>query len=153
MLSCWHASPPMQAAGSRSRSMQQLNTRLDSALDYAGRGTQLRITRSELLLNALPTITSPGRSLQEPDARQSLAGSSRSGSLSAHRPQSVGEAATAPGTAAEAGPIGSPERWAPSPQLQAGWLWPGHSRAAPDGGLGSGPCSTWPNKLCSIPQC
>ncbi|KAK9915639.1 hypothetical protein WJX75_001869 [Coccomyxa subellipsoidea] len=99
-----------QAAGSRSRSMQQLNTRLDSALDYAGRGTQLRITRSELLLSALPTIASPGRSLQEPDARQSLAGSSRSGSLSAHRLQSVGEAATAPGTAAEAGPIGSPER-------------------------------------------
>jgi hypothetical protein len=91
--------------------MQQLNTRLDSALDYAGRGTQLRITRSELLLSALPTIASPGRSLQEPDARQSLAGSSRSGSLSAHRLQSVGEAATAPGTAAEAGPIGSPERW------------------------------------------
>lgn len=71
-----------QAVSTRSRSLQPLNSRLDSALEFARGSEGLRVSRSDLMLSALqpqlPTIASPGRSEEEVNEQESTAGSSRS---------------------------------------------------------------------------
>lgn len=63
--------------------MQPLKSRLDSALEFAGQGS-IRVSRSELLLSALPAIASSGSSSQPEVSKraESGAGSSRSVALS-----------------------------------------------------------------------
>jgi len=78
-----HVAVFLQAIGSRTRSMQPLKSRLDSALEFAGQGS-MRVSRSELLLSALPAIASSSSSSQ-PEASEraeSGAGSSRSVAVS-----------------------------------------------------------------------
>ncbi|CAL8470336.1 g9878 [Coccomyxa elongata] len=73
---------PLQAVSTRSRSLQPLNSRLDSALEFARGSEGLRVSRSDLMLSALqpqlPIIASPGRSEEEMNEQESTAGSSRS---------------------------------------------------------------------------
>ncbi|BDA44376.1 hypothetical protein COCOBI_05-5600 [Coccomyxa sp. Obi] len=73
---------PLQTISARSRSLQPLKSRLDSALEFAGGYEGLRVSRSDLMLSALqpqlPAISSPGRSEEEMNEQESTAGSSRS---------------------------------------------------------------------------
>lgn len=97
----------VQAASPLARGWQPLNSRLDSALDYMNRSTDLRISRSDLQLGMLPTIASPGRSANDADELESGAGSNRS-------PPSVQRvigSETASGTDVLRTPGPSPERW------------------------------------------
>ena len=66
----------------RSRSLQPLNSRLDSALEFSADREGLRVSRSDLMLSALqpqlPPIPSPGRSEEEMIEQESISGSNRS---------------------------------------------------------------------------